>query len=221
MTTWASTLARHVPAARRVPRTRPVPLARHVPAALLCVLSSMVASEPLTGQEAPDAVEPDSAALFAPVTPGTAFLRAVLVPGWGHASIGTYTRAGFYFALEATTAYGLLRTRTRLDEVTARAEFRENALREDLAAQGIVDPEEIASALNADARLDDLRDLAESRRQQREDWAALGIFLLLLSGADAFVSAHLQNFPAPIQIQAAAASGGRVEVGVRIEVGGH
>jgi hypothetical protein len=210
MTMSASNFARSVPAV----------LLRWMPSVLVWVVSSMVASEPLLGQEAPEAVGPDSTAVFAPVTPGTAFLRAVLVPGWGHASIGTYTRAGFYFALEATTAYGLLRTRTRLNEVTARAEFRENVLREELAAQGIVDFEEIESALEADARLDNLRDLEDARRQQREDWAALGIFLLLLSGADAFVSAHLQDFPAPIQIQAAPAKGGGIEVGVRIELGG-
>ena len=194
-------------------------LVRRVQTVLLCALSFMVASGPLSGQEAPEANEPDSTALFIPVTPGTAFLRAVLVPGWGHTSIGSHTRAGFYFALEATTAYGLLRTRKRLNEVAARAEFRENVLREDLAAQGIIDFDEIESALDADATLGELHDLEESRRQQREDWAALGIFLLLLSGADAYVSAHLQDFPAPIEIQAAPAGNGRVEVGFRIKVG--
>jgi len=203
-------------------------LARWVLAVLMCVLSPLVMAEPLLGQqapaqdapqEAPEAVALDSTALFSPVTPSKAFLRAVLVPGWGHASIGTHTRAGFYFALEATTVYGLLRTRTRLNEVTARAEFRENVLREGLAAQGIVEFDEIESALEADARLDNLRDLEEARRQQREDWAALGIFLLLLSGADAFVSAHLQDFPEPIQIQATSLGNGRVEVGFRIELG--
>jgi len=195
-------------------------LVQGISVGLFCVASCTVASAPLLGQEAPQSVVPDSTALFAPVTPSKAFLRAVLVPGWGHASIGTHTRAGFYFALEATTAYGLLRTRTRLNEVTARADFRESVLREDLAAQGIVEFDEIESALEADARLDNLRDLEDSRRQQREDWAALGIFLLLLSGADAFVSAHLQDFPEPIQIEAMPVGNGRIEVGVRIEVGG-
>lgn len=195
-------------------------LVQGISVGLFCVASCTVASAPLLGQEAPQSVVPDSTALFAPVTPSKAFLRAVLVPGWGHASIGTHTRAGFYFALEATTAYGLLRTRTRLNEVTARADFRESVLREDLAAHGIVEFDEIESALEADARLDNLRDLEDSRRQQREDWAALGIFLLLLSGADAFVSAHLQDFPEPIQIEAMPVGNGRIEVGVRIEVGG-
>jgi hypothetical protein len=222
LTMCASTFTPRVTGARRIPvRRRHAPSARRVPAGLLCVISSMIACVPLHGQEAPEPVRTDSTALFAPVTPATAFLRAVLVPGWGHASIGTYTRAGFYFALEATTVYGLLRTQKRLNEVAARAEFRENVVRDDLAAQGIVKFDEIESALDADVRLDDLRDLEESRRQQREDWAALGIFLLLLSGADAYVSAHLRDFPAPIQIQAAPAGGGRIEVGVHIEVGGN
>ena len=194
-------------------------LVRRAPAVLLCALSFVVASGPLFGQEAPAENEPDSTALFIPVAPSRAFLRAVLVPGWGHASIGSHTRAGFYFALEATTAYGLLRTRKRLNEVAARAEFRENILREDLAAQDIIDFDEIESALDDDATLEDLLDLEESRRQQQEDWAALGIFLLLLSGADAYVSAHLQDFPAPIEMQAAPAGDGRVEVGFRIKVG--
>ena len=74
--------------------------------------------------------------------------------------------------------------------------------------------------MDSDATLENMRDLADSRRQQREDWAALGIFLLLLSGADAYVSAHLQDFPAPIEIQATPVGDGRVEVGFRIKVGG-
>ncbi len=179
----------------------------------------MLAPAVLAGQEVTKPADPDSTSLFIPVAPSTAFLRAVLVPGWGHASIGTYTRAGFYFALEATTVYGLLRTRKRLNEVAARAEFRENVLRDDLAAQGIVDFDEVESALDDDSTLEDMRDLEDSRRQQQEDWAALGIFLLMLSGADAYVSAHLQDLPAPIEFQAAPAGDGRVELGFRINLG--
>ena len=44
------------------------------------------------------------------VTPGGAFLRAVLVPGWGHVSIGAHTRARVYFALESAVAYGIIRS---------------------------------------------------------------------------------------------------------------
>ena len=120
VTTSPSTRVGRVPAVlvRRVPGV----VVPRVPAVLLCAFSFVVAFGPLSGQEASEAIEPDSTALFKPVTPSTAFLRAVLVPGWGHASIGSHTRAGFYFTLEATTTYGLLRTRTRLNEVRARVE---------------------------------------------------------------------------------------------------
>jgi Family of unknown function (DUF5683) len=152
------------------------------------------------------------------VSPGGAFLRAVLVPGWGHASIGAYTRAGFYFTLESATAYGLLRTRERIRDVDRLVEFRETLLRADLAAQGITDFQEIEDALADDADLEDLRALADSRRNQREDWVALGIFLLFLSGADAYVSAHLQDFPAPIEVNAVPVGQGRMEIGVRLKL---
>jgi len=55
-----------------------------------------------------------------------------------------------------------------------------------------------------------------SREDQQEDWAALGIFLLFFAGADAFVSAHLADFPTPITIDAAPLPGGRVEVSVGV-----
>ena len=98
-------------------------------------------------------------------------------------------------ALGSVVASGpLFGQEPHLQKRLKRAEFRENILREDLAAQDIIDFDEIESALDDDATLEDLRDLKESRREQEEDWAALGIFLLLLSGADAYVSAHLQDF---------------------------
>ena len=190
------------------------------PAALLCALSLALGPTATSGQEVPEAAAPDSTVLFPTASPTGAFLRAVLVPGWGHASIGSHARGGFYFALEATTVYGTLRTRKRLSQVVERVEFREGVLREDLAAQGITDPVEIDAALDDDETLEDLRALEESRRQQREDWLALGIFLLLLSGADAYVSAHLGNFPAPIEMQAAPVGDGRIELGFRIRWGG-
>jgi len=153
------------------------------------------------------------------VSPGGAFLRAAAVPGWGHAAIGSSTRAGFYFVLQATTAYGLIRTRKRITEVRTRADFREAVLRQDLAAKGVTEPTAISGALDDDETLEDLRGLTESRLQQQEDWAAMGIFLLFLSGADAYVSAHLKNFPAPLEFEAAPVGDGRMEVGIRIPIG--
>jgi hypothetical protein len=161
---------------------------------------------------------PDSVVPSAHVSPTTAFARAVLLPGWGHASIGSYSRGAFYFAAEISTGFGLLRTNRRLVETRDRIAFREATIRAEQAAQGVTDPEEIAAALEADAVLEDMDELLVSREDQQEDWAALGIFLLLLAGADAFVSAHLADFPAPITLDAAPLPGGRVEFAVSVKL---
>ena len=154
----------------------------------------------------------------ASVSPGGAFLRAVLVPGWGHVSIGANARAGAYFAIESAVAYGIIRTRRRISEARSRANFREILLRENLSTQGITDPTQIENALESDATLADLKNLTESRGEQQEDLVAFGLFLLFLSGADAFVSAHLKDFPDPIAIEGGPTNDGRLEIGLRLRL---
>jgi len=114
------------------------------------------------------------------------------------------------------TAYTLLRTRGRLDEARERTALRESALRARLALEGVTDPTEIESRLDQDATLTEYRNLVQSRREQREDMIALGIFLLFLSGADAYVSTHLARFPAPIELQVAPTASGRTDVGLSV-----
>lgn len=155
-----------------------------------------------------------------PPSPGGAFLRSLAVPGWGHAAIGSYGRGAFYVAAEAGTWYALIRTRMRLNEARDRASLRERNLRAGLEREGVTDPIEIEQRLDADARLQDVRGLVESRESQQEDWVALGIFLMLLSGADAYVSAHLANFPDPIDVGVVPGTAGGVELAVRVPVGG-
>jgi hypothetical protein len=55
-----------------------------------------------------------------------------------------------------------------------------------------------------------------SREDQQEDLVAFGIFVLFLTGADAFVSAHLARFPAPIEVDAAGSPASGMEVTVRV-----
>ena len=156
--------------------------------------------------------------IAASVTPGDAFLRAILVPGWGHVSIGANARAGVYFAIESAVAYGIIRTRRRISEAVSRVNFREILLRENLNTQGVTDPNQIKGALESDATLADLKRLRESRGDQQEDLVAFGLFLLFLSGADAFVSAHLKDFPDPIAIEGGATNDGRLEIGLRLRL---
>jgi hypothetical protein len=166
----------------------------------------------------PAGTAPASSALARPlgISPGGAFLRAVLVPGWGHAAIGSYTRGGFYFAFESATAYTLLRTRSRLSDARERAALRESVVRARLADEGVTDATEIDARLQQDQTLGSLNALVESRRGQQEDLVAWGIFLLFLSGADAYVSAHLARFPAPIAVQVTPVASERAEVSLKI-----
>ena len=164
-----------------------------------------------------DEVDPDP---FLPgqVTPLGAFLRAVAVPGWGHASVGAHGRGGFYVTTQAVTGYMLVRTRSRLHAAEELRGLREAAIRADLAATGVTDEILVQAALEGDDGWASAERLAATRQQQFEDWLAVGIFAVLLGGADALVSAHLQNFPnvslTPVTDE------GRVEFRVSVPVGG-
>lgn len=182
------------------------------------VLGVFLLAAPLGAQEVPAAPAPDSTAVVRSSTsPRGAFLRAVAVPGWGHASIGAYHRGAFYFVVQGASAWMLLRTRHHFSEVEARLAWRSDVLRSDLIAAG-ADEATILKQLEADAGLQDLRNLKEARRQQREDWTAVTVFLALLSGVDAYVSAHLGDFPAPLSVEAQPLGNGRVEVSVGISL---
>ncbi len=153
------------------------------------------------------------------VSPGGAFLRAVLVPGWGHASIGSHGRGGFYVAAQAGTAYMLVRSRSRRADAQRVVDMREELVLQRLALEGVTDPAEVAAALEDDEDIVRARTLRNARQQQFEDWTAFGIFLVLIGGVDAFVSAHLQEFPAPVELQYTPLPEGRLELGLRVPIG--
>jgi hypothetical protein len=180
------------------------------------VLALVVGAAGATGQD-PAPATPVTQLPLPPlaVSPRGAMVRAMLVPGWGHAAIGAYSRGGFYVALESLTAYTLLRTRNRLGDARARAAFRESFLRSTLASEGVTDPEAIQTRLDGDEILAGLEDLVSSRENQQEDLVAFGIFVVFLTGADAYVSAHLARFPTPIQVEAAGTPDA-VELRVRV-----
>ena len=225
-------LARARPSVRGPIRARAVPVAAL--AAMAALGAVALAVTPLTAQEEERREEVDTAAApqqapspesvelpppEAPPSPGGAFLRSVLLPGWGHAAIGSYTRGGFYFAVEGAALWMLVRTHRRLSAAKDARAFRERIVEARLRAQGIEDPDEIDDALAEDPLVQDARSLVSARDQQFEDWLALGIFLAFLGGADAFVSAHLKDFPPPVELGVRPV-GDRIEVGVSVRVGG-
>ncbi|HSG47352.1 MAG TPA: hypothetical protein VLA43_05965, partial [Longimicrobiales bacterium] len=79
-----------------------------------CALGMLWIPGALGAQAAPPPPPADTVAAHAGgISPRGAFLRAALVPGWGHASIGSYKRAAFYFVTEGAAAWSLVKTRRR------------------------------------------------------------------------------------------------------------
>lgn len=198
-------------------------------AVLLCVTAVLgtltlpgVATPPLSAQAAPNApaATETSSDVSAPIviSPGGAFLRAALVPGWGHAAIGAYARGGVYFAVQSATVYTLLRARTRIGTAQDRVRLTEGVIIQELAASGVTDPESIREAFEGDERRSRVRRLLDARLDEQEDLVAFGVFVILLSAADAYVSAHLARFPEPLDLETSVTPSGGVTIGLKVPI---
>jgi hypothetical protein len=183
---------------------------RHI---LLAVVVSAAAVGGLAAQVV-DPAEPVSGDTVVeqptPISPGGAFLRSVLLPGWGQAHFDAYVRGGIYFSGWVGNSFMNFKNQVRLREARNRLDLRTMQVRETLIA-GAADPDSmravldttqaLALAVRDDAIGSHLHDLVRSREQQREDWIAWSLFWLLASGIDAFVTAHLADFPAAIDME--------------------
>ena len=132
---------------------------------------------------------------------GGAFLRSLLVPGWGQAAVGSPNRGGFYFGVESISLWMILKTSRTLRSAEEIAALRRAEAEARLIAAGETDPAEIANLLDEDEMVQEAAELVEIRSQQQEDWVAFALFFLLLGGADAFVAAHLADFPDPLEAE--------------------
>ncbi len=190
-----------------------------------CAIALMAAAPGSTAGQLPDSLqaggvqEPDTASQQEPqrgITPRGAFIRSLILPGWGHVKVGAFVRGGFYFAVEAATGLMVFKTQAGLSDARSRRQLREEVVTARLAREGITDPTAVESALADDPEVEDLRGLVDARSSQREDWLALGIFFLFLGGADAYVSAHLEHFPTPVEV--GQGPDGRLQVGLSVPV---
>lgn len=161
-----------------------------------------------------------------PMTPRGAFIRSMVLPGWGQAAFGSYFRGGVFFAgwvgnwfmnfknavrlAEAKNIYGL-RKRELADSILAvEGKDGPNALQ---IKQGVV-PEEV---IFADAAANLWRKRVRAREEQREDWIAWTLFWILASGVDGYVTAHLADFPVTIDLEPA--GDGAVTVRLQVPIG--
>lgn len=134
------------------------------------------------------------------VSPGGALVRSFLVPGWGQAVAGSPGRGAFYFTFESIAAWMILKTSRTLGSARDIVAMRRLEAEERAIAAGTVDPVELLAAIDADPAVSSAENLEQIRLQQREDWISFGVFFLLLGGADAFVAAHLADFPEPLDV---------------------
>ncbi|HUG41150.1 MAG TPA: DUF5683 domain-containing protein [Longimicrobiales bacterium] len=183
------------PAAAQEPDTIPVPVDS-------VVIAPDVPVAALPGQ--------GDAAQGQPMSPRGAFVRSMVLPGWGQAAFGSHLRGGVFFAGWAGNWFMNFKNVVRLDEARDRYRLRADELRESLLAAS-PDPDSLAMVLDttdlldrtirADDLGDNLRKLVRARKAQREDWIAWSIFWILASGVDGYVTAHLADFPATIDVE--------------------
>lgn len=144
----------------------------------------------------PEAAPPAAVEVEEPETPISgrgAFIRSLVLPGWGQAYVGAPGRGAIYFAMEAGSAWMVYKTYQQLNEARdAQAWLRE------------------VGRLPVDEKLD----VVESREEQLEDWLAISIFLLLFSGADAYVTAQLADFDEHVGVGPGIDGGARLELRV-------
>jgi hypothetical protein len=157
------------------------------------------------------------------VTPRGAFFRSLLVPGWGHVATDAYTRAGFYVTAQSGALWMLLQTLERSGEADERLRLERERVRERLLVGGPpatrADSAAFFQAIDNDPGVRARQELVDARDDQVEDWSAVSIFLVLLGATDAFVAAHLADFPEPLSLDVVPIGASGAEVRVSLPVG--
>ena len=160
-------------------------------------------------------------------SPRGAFVRALIIPGWGHASVGAYKRGVVYGALQTASWGMLVKTLVKLSDVQDRADMFESAARDSLdlliaqdtaAARRLSAEGAYEAAVESSPNFAGTMLLVNSRKDQRQDWVVLTLFFTMASAVDAYVTAHLRDFPADFTTQAGA--DGSVGFKVSVPVGG-
>jgi len=113
-----------------------------------------------------------------PITPGGAFLRSLLIPGWGQARLNRNFTAGLFVGFEGVAATMVWKTTWQLNFAKARGKY------------------------------------VKSHTQEQQDWIVLLVFNHFFAGAEAFVSAHLWDFP--VGLESRALPDGSTGYGVRV-----
>jgi hypothetical protein len=167
---------------------------------LLVLIFLLVGAGPLAGQDttAVRATPPDTTSNR--FSPGKAMMRSMILPGWGQFSVGAVKRGALFAALQGSSYYMLVRTNSRLHKAEEKLDTRVGVVRDSLidAATAPEDTAGLQARLDTTVLVNAERSLVTSRKRHMQDWITYTIFFTLASGVDAFVAAHLADFPAQI-----------------------
>lgn len=176
---------------------------------LLGLLFGLLLASPAAAQATPDSVLADTIPRESNA-PRSAFIKSMILPGWGQFSNGSSVRGMVWVAVRGSSYYMLVKTLGRLQEAkdrhgayrhTARLAVLDSMAVDTAFARRMQDPiafdDEVLKDPNASASLD----LVDSRRRHRQDWITYTIFFTMLDAVDAYVAAHLKDFPADVTTQ--------------------
>ena len=157
--------------------------------------------------------------------PRGAFIRAMVVPGWGHMYIDEPRRAVIYGALQTTSLAMLVKSLGDLGDARdiydplnrAARDSLSRAMAEDsVLARQLEDPDAYDRARLTYPGLDKARKLVRAREEHRQDWIVYSLFFTFVASVDAYVTAHMKDFPA--ELSAVPLRDGGVRLGMRVPV---
>ena len=199
---------------------------------LICVTALPAAAQtvpgPVPGAAPADTTRPQASPDTAGnrLTPRSAFIRSLIIPGWGQAKAGAYKRGGIFFGIQSASWYMLLKTLAKLGdarEIEANHvafvtdSLNARAAQDTAFANQIKDPVKFQEHVDDYEPVEGIRALIESREQQRQDWITYTIFFTLASGVDAYVAAHLSDFPATITTRPSAGGGLQLQLSIPVQ----
>jgi hypothetical protein len=155
------------------------------------------------------------------VTPRGAFIRSLIVPGWGHLSVGAPTRAAFYVSAQGASTWMLAKSWLRQRSAERFLDFERDLVIAELRRSGITGADSLRLLADQDPRVTARDELVSIRGDQVEDWVALALFLTLLGATDALVAAHLSTVPEPLSFGFVTSSpAGGISLGFRVPIAG-
>ena len=148
-----------------------------------------------------------------PMSPGSAFVRSLFVPGLAQVKLGRPKAAAIFIVSEVGTVGMTVKSWVDLKKAKDARKDTITVAATDENGNPVVDPITGDTTYTSVPKNPNLVGRIRARRTHLEDWIAGVIFNHLFAGADAYVAAHLADFDTNVQ---ANYSDGRFKVLARV-----